>query len=206
MKFKFILVQVMFLALFSPYAQSALAACPPVDPVQASFTGANTQSGRIYRDGNPSTCPGKAYPGIYNVGTSYYYETFTYNNTSSSAACVTVNFDPNAGATPSGNNAHMSAYIGSYDPNNQAANFVGDVGSSITQSFSFQVPALSSLVLVVTNTSSLQMSDFAFQVVDLPCTDETPIPTLNEWGIIIFVMLIAGTAIVFMRRRKDMAV
>ena len=30
------------------------------------------------------------------------------------------------------------------------------------------------------------------------------IPSLNEWGMIIFTLLMAGTAVVFMRRRKDM--
>ena len=32
------------------------------------------------------------------------------------------------------------------------------------------------------------------------------IPTLSEWGVIIFALLMAGTAIVFMRRRSDMTV
>ncbi|HPJ68144.1 MAG TPA: IPTL-CTERM sorting domain-containing protein [Desulfobacteraceae bacterium] len=37
-------------------------------------------------------------------------------------------------------------------------------------------------------------------------TADTPasIPTLSEWGMILFVILMAGTAVVFMRRRKDM--
>jgi uncharacterized repeat protein (TIGR01451 family) len=84
---------------------------------------------------------------------------------------VTVNFDPNAGANPCGTNAHASAYVGSYNPANQGANFVGDVGSSVTQPFAFDVPGGQSLVLVVTNTASAAVCDFAFQVVNLPCTE-----------------------------------
>lgn len=146
-------------------------ACPPAGVVQTAFSGSNTQDGRVFRDGVPSTCPGKAYPGFFNAGTNYHYETFTYDNTSGATACVTVNFDPNAGTNPCGTNAHASAYIGSYDPANQAANFVGDVGSSVTQPFSFDVPGGQSMVLVVTNTASAAVCDFAFQVVDLPCIE-----------------------------------
>lgn len=148
----------------------------PAGVISSSFTGANTQDGRIFRDGIPSACPNKAYPGIFNTGTTFNYETFTYPNTSNAAACVTVNFDPDTAAgTPCATNAHMSAYIGAYDPNNQAANFVGDVGSSIAQPFSFEVPANSDMVLVVTNTSSAAICDFNFEVVNLPCTEVAPL-------------------------------
>ena len=143
-----------------------------------TFTGLNVQSGRIFRDGVASVCPGKAYPGVFNVGTNYNFETFTFPNTSNAAACVTVNFDPNAGATPCGTNAHASAYIGSYDPLNQGTNFVGDVGSSTTQPFSFEVPASSNLVLAVTNTAGTAICDFSFEVVNFPCTNVPLAPPL----------------------------
>lgn len=145
-------------------------ACPPGGQVDAAFTGTNTQSGRIFRDALPSTCPSKVYPGIFNAATTNNYESYTYTNTSAATACVTVNFNPDtAGAAPCSTNAHASAYLGSYDPANQAANFVGDVGSSTTQPFSFDVPAGADLVLVVTNTSSQAVCSFGFEVVNLPC-------------------------------------
>lgn len=160
----------------APVVQSSrgVAICPPTGPVAASFTGATTQMGRIFRDAIPSVCPSKVYPGIFGNATVFNYETFTYTNTSAAAACVTVNFDPDAGATPCATNAHASAYVGSYDPANQAANYVGDVGSSITQPFAFEVPANQNMVLVVTNTASAAICDFAFEVVNLPCTTGTP--------------------------------
>ena len=148
----------------------------PSGVITTSFTGANTQDGRIFRDAIPSACPNKVYPGQFGVGTTFNFETFTYPNTSNAAACVTVNFDPDtAGTTPCGTNAHASAYIGSYDPNNQATNFVGDVGSSLAQPFSFEVPANSDMVVVVTNTSSAAICDFSLEVVNLPCTAVAPI-------------------------------
>lgn len=147
----------------------------PSGVISASFGGVNTQLGRIFRDAIPSTCPNKVYPGIFNAATTYNYETFTYPNTSNAAACVTVNFDPDTGTTPCTTNAHASAYIGAYDPNNQGTNYVGDVGSSIAQPFSFEVPANSDLVLVVTNTSAAAICDFNFEIVNLPCVAVAPL-------------------------------
>nr|MBP7589116.1 hypothetical protein [Thermoanaerobaculia bacterium] len=70
------------------------ASCPPAGQVDTAFTGATTQDGRIFRDAIASSCPSKTYPGIFNVGTTYNYEAFTYTNTSGATACVTVNFNP----------------------------------------------------------------------------------------------------------------
>lgn len=135
------------------------------------FSGSNTQSGRVFRDGVQSSCPSKTYPGIFNAGATFNYETFVYENTEASSKCITVDFDPNVGDTPCGTNAHASAYLGSYDPNDQATNFVGDVGSSVTQSFSFEVPATTELLVVVSNTSSAAICNFAFTVNGLPCVE-----------------------------------
>ena len=128
-----------------------------------SMSGA--QLGRIFRDAIPSTCPSKVYPGIFNVSTTYNYDAYTFTNSSSMAVCVTINFDPNSGGiTPCGTNAHAIAYLGSYDPNNQPANYVGDVGSSITQPFSFQVSAGQNFVVVVTNTASQASCNYSFSL------------------------------------------
>ncbi|MEO7794177.1 MAG: hypothetical protein ABIV06_05330 [Thermoanaerobaculia bacterium] len=145
--------------------------CPPPGQATAAFTGNSTQDGRLFRDAIPSVCPSKVYPGQTGVGTTFNYETFTYPNTSAASACVTVNFNPDTVAgTPCTANAHASAYLTSYDPTNQALNFVGDVGSSLTQPFSFEVPAATSMVLVVTNTIAAAICDFGFEIVNLPCS------------------------------------
>lgn len=177
-------------------ARAAVAPAPLADPLNGgaatvcpsglqSFSGMNSQMGRVFRDAIPSSCPSKAYPGIFNPGTPYFYETYTYSNSTAAASCVTVAFDPNPNnnlATDCDTNAHASAYIGSYDPMNQSANFVGDVGSSITDSFSFEVPAMSDLVLVVTNTSAEEVCDFAFSLTagDLDCPNPVTLPTFSK--------------------------
>jgi uncharacterized repeat protein (TIGR01451 family) len=142
----------------------------PTGITSTAFTGTTTQLGRIFRDAIASVCPSKVYPGIFNAATTYNYEAFTYRNTSAAAACVTVNFDPNTGpGTVCGTNAHASIYLNAYDPANQATNFVGDVGSSITQPFAATIPAATDMVLVVTNTASQAVCGFSFEVVNLPC-------------------------------------
>jgi hypothetical protein len=131
--------------------------------VAASLNAAGPlQLGRLFRDGTASTCPTKAYPGLFNAATSFAYSTFSYTNQSASPTCLTVNFDPNTGGTPCGTNAHASAYLGSYDPTNQGPGFLGDVGSSVTQPFSFSVPGGAQFVIVVTNTAAAATCDFGF--------------------------------------------
>lgn len=190
-----------------PFAPYGGAICP-TGPVSAEFTGATTQFGRIFRDAIASVCPVKAYPGIFGDTTVFNYETFTYNNTSAAAACVTVNFDPDTvGANPCATNAHMSAYAGSYDPANQAANFLGDVGSSVAQPFNIEVAANSSLVLVASNTSAQAVCTFGYEVVDLPCTQGEPLqeqielPIRNSLALLLMGLLLAGLGWMTVRRR-----
>lgn len=195
------------ISLDGPYTPYGGGATCPAGPVSSGFTGTTTQLGRIFRDGIASTCPVKAYPGIFNATTTYNYETYTYSNTDAAAACVTVNFDPDAGATPCATNAHMSAYLGSYDPANQGTNFLGDVGSSVAQPFSFEVAGNSQLVLAVTNTSLQDVCTFAFEVVDLPCVEGVPyeppveLPTQNTLGLLIMGLLLAAAGWFAVRRR-----
>lgn len=178
--------------------------CPPTGAVLSAFTGATTQLGRIFRDGVASACPTKAYPGLFSPATTYNYETFTYQNTSAAAACVTINFDPDAGATPCGTNAHASAYVGSYNPANQAAGFVGDVGSSVAQPFSFEIPGGQAMVLVVTNTAAAAVCTFGFQVTNLPCVEASnalPAPVNSPWALILMGLVLAGVGGLVISRR-----
>lgn len=147
--------------------------CSPLSTgtfVAASINGAGAlQDGRIFRDAVASACPSKVYPGIFNVGTMYGYTVHSFTMPDSAATCLTVNFDPNTGGAPCGTNAHMSAYLGSYDPANQALNYVGDVGSSITQPFAFTVPGGAEFKLVVTNTSAAASCDYRFSFATTVC-------------------------------------
>jgi hypothetical protein len=118
----------------------------------------STQLGRIFRDAIASTCGGKAYPGLFNAGTTYGYTVHGSYGPLTQDTCITINFDVGT----CGTNAHASAYLGGYDPNNQAAGYLGDLGSSQSQPFMFTVPAGQSFSIAVTNTSGLASCNYSF--------------------------------------------
>jgi hypothetical protein len=133
--------------------------------VDAGFTGSKTQLGRIFRDGVPSTCAGKAYPGIFAPSTTFNYENYRYTAVGAGIVCVRVNFQPLTGSpSECGNNAHINAYTAPYDPTDQSAGYLGDSGLSTTISFEFPVPAGTQFDLVVTNTTVVEACDYAFTV------------------------------------------
>jgi hypothetical protein len=179
--------------------------CPTFN-VDASFTGTNVQDGRLFRDGIGSTCANKPYPGNFGAGTPMNFETFTYPNPSPDPACVLINFDPNSGATPCATDAHLSAYAGSYNPLDQATNFLGDVGSSDTLPFMVTVPGATDLVLLANNNTGQVTCDFSFELIGVPCAlgPEPPpvveVPTLGQWGLGALAGLLAIAGFLAMRR------
>lgn len=205
-----------YLALLALLPLAVFAASSPNDtgtPVTGSpalsaysfsgTVGSSTQLGRIFRDGIPSACPSKVYPGIFNATTTYNYSAHTlYNN--GPTACVTVSFDPSAGANPCGTNAHANAYLDSYNPANQAANFLGDVGSSVTQPFSFTVPGGSRVIIVVSNTSAQANCTYAFSSAQLDAEVAAPIvvPTLDGKWLLASIFLLGGLALSIRRYKR----
>ena len=117
------------------------------------------QLGRLSRSGVPSdwSAP-KTFPGVINPTITYEYTTFNFSAAElSQTPYVQVSILDYAS---SGAN-FLSAYDGSYDPTNKAANYLGDAGSSPnyfgTNAVSFQVivPTGDNLVLVLNDTSGL---------------------------------------------------
>ncbi|MDQ6626130.1 MAG: dockerin type I domain-containing protein, partial [Verrucomicrobiota bacterium] len=115
-----------------------------------------TQTDRVGRTGQPSTCSGKAAPGGGFTGT-HYYKTFTFNNSSGAPRCYTVTI--NAGLNGPGD-IESVAYDQTYDPTMIDANYLGDsgisgLGRTVSQaSYSFNVPAGHNFVVVVNTTGS----------------------------------------------------
>jgi len=125
--------------------------CAPVGTVTGSIAaGDTTQADRLTRDGNPSSCAGKAFPGVTAVATIR-YDQYTFTNISGTAACIKVSLAADFAA-------HSVAYLGSYDPNNKATNYLGDLGISYPgnnsiASYSINVPSGATYVIVVTETA-----------------------------------------------------
>ena len=115
-----------------------------------SIDESQTQSGRIFRDALPSECPSKAYPGIFNAGTTYGYDTHSF--VAPLTGCASFERVSSTCET----NAHLIVYEGAYDPLNQEANYLGDQGSSVDgEPFFVGITAGQTYVVVVSNTSEL---------------------------------------------------
>jgi uncharacterized repeat protein (TIGR01451 family) len=150
-------------------------ACPVTTTITGTLSSASsTQLGRIFRDGVASVCnPPKPYPGLFNPTTTYYYNVHgPYANPGPNPSCVTVSFNVGSCAT----NAHAIAYQNSYDPANQGNNYLGDVGSSITQPFAFTLPAGQDLVIAVTTTAAgVPNCNYSFTISGVACQSATDV-------------------------------
>jgi len=109
-----------------------------------------TQTNRINRDGVVSACgTPKTFPGITGSG-NYHYKTYSFQNTSASAACVTITI--NNADTNASNQTHLVAYNGSFNPANLSQNYMGDIGSSSSlsnpKSMGITVAANSTVILI----------------------------------------------------------
>ncbi|HUK53893.1 MAG TPA: PEP-CTERM sorting domain-containing protein [Candidatus Binatia bacterium] len=149
------------LLLFS-IALVALALASPCSALTIDvFSGAlsltdPTQLGRLSRNGIPQDWTGtEPYPGEINPGVTYHYEIFDIP-----AAEIALTPYIQISVDSVSTNTFFSVYDGSYDPTNEAANWLGDAGSSgnffgIDPIF-FQVTAGSGdLLILVNNTGAL---------------------------------------------------
>ncbi|MCX6243595.1 MAG: T9SS type A sorting domain-containing protein [Bacteroidetes bacterium] len=105
-----------------------------------------TLSNRLNRNGIVPTCASpKLYPGPFGSGL-YYYDTYTFTNTTGSSQCISVTY-----IAPSGGDVFVSAYNGSFNPANLSTNYLTDGGNSslgLPVTFSFNVANGATIVLV----------------------------------------------------------
>lgn len=152
-----------------------------------SLSSANsTQLGRPSRNGIPQDWLGsESYPGKINNAFTYFYQTYTFDfSLYPAGSFVDISFFEQANEA----NLFISAYSGSYDPNNRATNWLGDEGGSgnffgtDARYFDVILPANMNLVLVVNNTAKMGGGlnlpyDVAVNAyADTNFTDLTPIP------------------------------
>lgn len=131
--------------------------------VDTTINTAQVISGRIFRDGVVSDCAGKAFPGDFAVGYDFGYDVHG-PYTPAVSGCVTVNFDPDSAVNACGTNAHAMAFRDTFTTDwvVNGANYLGDVGSSLAQPFSFPVVAGEPFVIAVSNTSSADACSYHF--------------------------------------------
>lgn len=103
------------------------------------------QTGRIVRDGRPSSCVGKT--NLLQNATPVHAKAYNFTNPTGATACVTVSFNHSGCATNTTANVAYSTYV----PATPNLNVIGDSGfsSTGTGSYSFSVAAGASFTVVV---------------------------------------------------------
>lgn len=121
------------------------------------------QKSRIFRDGIATNCArGKVFPGT--LPGNFKYDSYRFENASDEERCITVRL--NRGSCRSAT-IFATAYVGCFNPNNIAQNYIADSGTSSTnQAFSFSIPAKSKFVLVVSSIIAGEAScnDYSFSM------------------------------------------
>jgi len=142
----------------------------PITPVMAQ---------PLYFVGAPSICyPPKACPGV-DPATNLLpvpYITHFFTNSTTTELCLTAQLQFNCPSAPT-NALGLAAYLGSFDPTEPCAGYLGDLGQGGPPypPFSFRVPAGSNFALVVMQrTTNLPCNSYAIELFGLPC----PLPTL----------------------------
>ena len=158
-------------------------------------TPVTTQAGRLFRDGIPGTCAGKAVPTIADAAT-HRYNTYTVQNTGA-AACVQVNLIAQAGCTSL---PFTVAYTPSFNPASVQTNYLSDTGFSNsggdTQSMRFVAPANSTIAFDVHEVAAGTCS-YTLQVIGLT----NVVPTTSEWGLALLALILGSAAFLVIRRR-----
>ncbi|HLL71933.1 MAG TPA: M36 family metallopeptidase [Pyrinomonadaceae bacterium] len=149
------------------------AVTPPINGSIAA--GDMTQTNRLNRDANPSACSTKPFPGEFAGPGTVRYDQYTFQNTSSQAACIRITLQ----ATTA--NMFSAAYLNAYDPANKSANYLGDLGTSpaanIPASYSVLVPAGATYVVVVHETVVNGGGNYTLAICNSGSTSPSPTPT-----------------------------
>ncbi len=157
-------------------AQSSVAESPVLPCVTVTCAGIGmdtpdwpsthgTMPYRMFRDGVASTCAEpKSCPGTYGEGT-FHYDVYQFLNTGTSEACVTAYF-----TTYCDFDFFAAAYQGTFDPENFCVGYLADIGSSLSQSFSFVVGPGECFSIVVMDTYGTSCpGGYSFSISGISC-------------------------------------
>jgi hypothetical protein len=132
----------MALVLLTIFALPSGAGAVVLGPYFGDWDGTeSTQLGRLFRNGTPSNGT-KAFPGAVDTSNPYYYETFSFNN---NGGADLIKIDVQQLDLYS---AHLVAYLDSFTPGDHALNYLGDLGATLSQAFSVDVPGGSQFIIV----------------------------------------------------------
>lgn len=140
-------------------ALAPLAKADVIANFTTNLTTANsTQLGRPSRNGVPQDWAGsEPYPGITATGTSFYYNTLTFSSSLFAGGPYIQITDTEVNNT---SEYFLSAYAGSYNPNDRLANWLGDTGyggnyqTNDGETFQVILPSNTDLVLVLNSVNN----------------------------------------------------
>jgi hypothetical protein len=146
-------------------------ACPASTITGSLAAGDLQQTARLGRDGVTSACgTAKVCPGPLGTGPRL-YDIYSFTNSGGVTACATITLT--AGCSPATNPIIAVAYLGSFNPANLCANYLGDSGGSPnpTNSFQVNIPAGATLLVNVheINPGLLGCSAYTLNVSGLFC-------------------------------------
>jgi hypothetical protein len=119
---------------------------PTINVSGSIAAGDASQTGRLNRNGVASSCAvPKATQPLFDTNPRR-YDSYTFTNSGSVPACVTVNVTSGCGT-----NLFYATYLGSFNPANIQQNYLADPGASFAgvATWSFNVPAGATFVLVI---------------------------------------------------------
>lgn len=159
---------------------------PPIDVTNALgtvpsgvsgvTTASGTQVGRVWRDGESSTCgAAKAWPGFFERAGNRAYDSYTF--TAVRSGCAVVQVTPPADASTS---MFTAVYSPGFDPSHIDANYIGDSGGSHSvQRLAFQVTQGQTYTVVVHETNPGGAAGQSYQL-RLPGCQIPPASALNQ--------------------------
>jgi len=167
---------------------------------------------RVFRNGVVSACPGKACTGNFGNGT-FLYDYMRFKNIVNLPVCVTVDFNTGACAF----NVHSWAQYSPFTPPGDLCldnpGWLGDIGSSVTQPYSFEVDGCTPFSVVQGTNFNNTPCGYSFTIVpdpllDLRCENDTavcvekvkiggtPVPTMTQWGLFLFGLIVLTLGVV----------
>ncbi len=155
---------------------------PLPEPNGVINTSAGTQLGRLLRNGIPTTCTSNYAASLFNPGTTYAHETYTFR--ANTTGCLEID------VTQTSTSLYVAVYSGAYDPNNIVANRIAEQGSSLVGPFGGEVVGGQEYTLVIME--SFQGASGSIYTITLDnAMESAPVP-ISRWWILstmVFILL-----------------
>lgn len=175
------------------------------DPDFACTTETGNMQSRLFRDGVPSQCPTKPCP-TPDLNSGNKWISYTMANLLNADQCIEIQHNTGSCSVPHGLAILGDTYIpgphctGAYD-------FLGDVGSSVSQSYFVEIPAGETFTIVLQEVNPTGTCNVGFTIIgDVGCAggetlkplnNGTSVPTMTQWGLFLFGLIVLTLGVVY---------